>query len=78
MELIVGSAMTLSFIAICFLWARKAYRDGYMEGLKDSKLAFDMMMARGQIVPGPASYEDVQSSGDYGDLPKPSANKKAN
>lgn len=78
MELLIGSAMTVAFIAAGFFWGRKAYRDGYMEALKDSKVAFDMMMAKGQIMLGPARQEDTQSKGDYGDLPESKASNGLN
>jgi len=78
MELLIGSAMTVAFFAAAFAWGRKAYRDGYMDALRDSKVAFDMMMAKGQIMPGPATFEEVQDSGDFGDIPSEKRNKNIN
>lgn len=78
MELAIGSAMTVAFFAAGFWWGRRCYRDGYMDALKDSKVAFDMMLAKGQIVPGNASQSGDDSAGDFGDIPDANRNRGMN
>lgn len=66
---VLGIASTIAAISAGFLYARKAYRTGYMSGVEDSKSALKMMMEKGDLVPGGAPYEDVDDSGDFGPIP---------